>query len=109
MDTRDWHIQWGVPPKYDVSTLAVILATTHCWLWSARMTLRAEALKNAGLMFADSTQSPPHPTLTCRPLPQGARLKKMKGGDKSTIFSTNLLVYELHVLLLFVLHLVVDF
>ena len=37
MDTRDWHIQWGVPPKYDVSILAVILATTPCWLWSARI------------------------------------------------------------------------
>ena len=37
MDTRDWHIQWGVPPKYDVSTLAVILATTPNWLWSARI------------------------------------------------------------------------
>ena len=37
VDTRDWHIQWGVPPKYDVSTLAVILATTPNWLWSARI------------------------------------------------------------------------
>ena len=26
IDTRDWHILWGVPPKYDVSTLVVILA-----------------------------------------------------------------------------------
>ena len=52
MDTRDWHIQLGVPPKYDVSILAVILATTPKydvsilvvilattpnWLWSARI------------------------------------------------------------------------
>ena len=37
VDTRDWHIQWGVPPKYDVSTLVVILATTPNWLWSARI------------------------------------------------------------------------
>ena len=57
-----------------------------------------EALKNdverkgagyADLVFAASTQSTPHPTLTCRPLPQGARLKNArvlnaKGGDKST-------------------------
>ena len=37
MDTRDWYIQLGVPPKYDVSILAVILATTPYWLWSARI------------------------------------------------------------------------
>ena len=37
VDTRDWHIQWGVPPKYDVFTFAVILATTPYWLWSARI------------------------------------------------------------------------
>ena len=53
------------------------------------MTLRAEVLKNAVLAFVASTQSPPHPTLTYRPLPQGARLKNArglnaKGGDKST-------------------------
>ncbi len=46
-------------------------------------------IKNADLVFAASTQSTPHPTLTCRPLPQGARLKNAmilnaKGGDKST-------------------------
>ena len=37
MDTRDWHIQLGVPPKYDVSIFVVILATTPYWLWSARI------------------------------------------------------------------------
>ena len=59
---------------------------------------RNEALKNdvesggaeyAGLVFVASTQSTPHPTLTCRPLPQGERLNNArglneKGGDKST-------------------------
>ena len=48
MDTRDWHIQWGVPPKYDVSILAVILATTPNWLWSARIhNVTAVAMPNA--------------------------------------------------------------
>ena len=53
MDSRDWHIQWGVPPKYDVSILAVILATTPYWLWSARIhNVIATAMSNVLLLAA---------------------------------------------------------
>ena len=55
MDTRYWHIQLGVPPKYDVSILAVILATTPYWLWSASIhNVIAEAMSNALLSATKS-------------------------------------------------------
>ena len=29
MDTRDWHILWGVPPKYDVESRYIVIIVSN--------------------------------------------------------------------------------